>query len=61
MLKVLGENLDPSNDSLDLMAVDMHILDPELADLLNRLIGDMLDGTWKKGAYAELDIRKGVG
>ncbi|MGD0447707.1 MAG: Tm-1-like ATP-binding domain-containing protein [Candidatus Dormibacteria bacterium] len=61
MLKVLGETLDPSNDSLDLMAVDMHILDPELADLLNRLIGDMLDGTWKKGAYAELDIRKGVG
>ena len=61
MLKLLGENLDSSNDNLDLVAVDMHILDPELADLLNRLIGDMLDGTWEKGAYGELDIRNGVG
>jgi uncharacterized protein (UPF0261 family) len=61
MLKVLGENLDSRNDNLDLVAVDMHILDPELADLLNRLIGDMLDGTWKKGAYGELDIRNGIG
>jgi len=61
MLQVLAENLDSGNDNLDLVAVDMHILDPELADLLNRLIGDMLDGTWKRGAYGELDVRNEVG
>ena len=54
MLKVLQERFDASNDDLDLIATDHHILDPELADLLNRCIGDMLDGTWKKGLYRDV-------
>jgi uncharacterized protein (UPF0261 family) len=54
MLKVLQGHLDPTNDNLDLIAADMHILDPELADLLNRCMGDMLDGRWKKGLYRDV-------
>ena len=32
----------------------MHILDPEFADLVTRCMGDMLDGTWRKGGYRDL-------
>jgi uncharacterized protein (UPF0261 family) len=59
MLQLLGEQLDPGNENLDLIAVDRHILDPEFADLLGRIIGEMLDGAWRKGAYRELDVRGG--
>ena len=55
MLEVLRDRFDPANDNLDLVATDMHILDPEFADLLNRCLGDMLDGTWKKGMYRDSD------
>ncbi len=46
--------IDPANDDLDLIAADMHILDPEFADLLTRVMGDMLDGTWRKGRYRDV-------
>jgi hypothetical protein len=32
----------------------MHILDPEFAGLVTRAMGDMLDGTWRRGAYRDL-------
>jgi hypothetical protein len=32
----------------------MHLLDEAFADLLNRCMGDMLDGTWKKGMYRHI-------
>lgn len=60
MLQILGEQLDPGNPNLDLVAVDQHILDPGLADLINRMIGEMLDGTWRRGAYRDLDVRRGL-
>jgi len=60
MLEILGEQLDPGNQNLDLVAVDQHILDPALADLLNRMIGEMLDGTWRRGAHRDLDVRRGL-
>ena len=52
MRAVLGERVDRANDNLDVITVDMHILDPEFADLATRAMGDMLDGTWRKGSTA---------
>ncbi|MGA2513668.1 MAG: Tm-1-like ATP-binding domain-containing protein [Candidatus Limnocylindrales bacterium] len=55
MLSLLQKHLNGSNPNLDLLVCDMHILDPELADLLNRCMGDMLDRSWRKGLYRDLD------
>jgi len=55
MLSVLQERLNRTNPNLDLLACDMHILDPELADLLNRCMADMLDNAWRAGMYRDLD------
>jgi hypothetical protein len=55
MLSVLQEHLNRENPNLDLLACDMHILDPELANLLTRCMGDMLDHTWRKGIYRDVD------
>ena len=54
MRRVLSERFDASNPHLDLIAADMHILDPEFADLLCRAMGDMLDGRWQKGLYRDV-------
>jgi uncharacterized protein (UPF0261 family) len=54
MLSVLQKHFKADNANLDLLACDMHILDPELADLLNSIMGDMLDGTWRKGRYRDV-------
>lgn len=54
MLAALTQRFDRGNPKLDLLACDMHILDPEFADLLNCCMGDMLDGTWKKGLYRDV-------
>jgi hypothetical protein len=54
MLSVLREHLNLDNPNLDLLACDLHILDPEFADLLNGCIGDMLDHTWRKGMYRDV-------
>jgi uncharacterized protein (UPF0261 family) len=54
MLALLRDLLERDNPHLDLVAVDMHILDPELADLLNRTMADMLNGTWRKGLYRDV-------
>ncbi len=54
MLKVLEEHFDHTNPNLDLIAVDNHILDPDFGDLLNRCMGDMLEGKWKKGMYRDV-------
>jgi len=53
MRAVLEERVDRANDNLDIITVDMHILDPEFADLANRAMGEMLDGTWRKGLYRD--------
>ena len=45
---------DPANENLDVIAADMHILDPDFASLLTTVMGDMLDGTWRKGRYREV-------
>ena len=54
MVSVLREHLSRDNPNLDLLICDLHILDPEFADLLNRCIGDMLDHAWRKGMYRDV-------
>ncbi len=54
MRAALQEHADASNDNLDVVAVDMHILDPAFSDLANQAIGDMLDGRWLKGRYRDI-------
>lgn len=54
MAKILGEKLNFENKNIDLLLCDMHIIDPEFADLCNQCIGDMLDGKWEKGMYRDV-------
>jgi uncharacterized protein (UPF0261 family) len=54
MRAVLADRVDRANDKLDVIVTDMHILDPEFADLATRAMGDMLDGTWRKGLYRDV-------
>jgi uncharacterized protein (UPF0261 family) len=54
MRAVLDERVDRANDHLDVIAVDMHILDQAFSDLATRAMGDMLDGTWRKGLYRDV-------
>jgi uncharacterized protein (UPF0261 family) len=55
MLAVLRERLDLRNPKLDLLVCDMHILDAAFADLLNRCMGDMIDGIWRPGLYRDVE------
>ena len=52
--RTVATALDPANADFDVLAADMHILNPEFADLLTRVMGDMLDGTWRKGRYRDV-------
>ncbi len=54
MWSVFEKHVDRDNSNLDLIQCDMHILDDEFVDLLNRCIDDMLDGKWKKGMYRDI-------
>ncbi len=52
--RTVATALDPANADFDVLAADLHILDPEFAGLLTRVMGDMLDGTWRKGRYRDV-------
>lgn len=51
MRAVFAECLDRSNSNLDLIVLDRHILDAEVTDLVDRCMGDMLEGAWRPGLY----------
>jgi uncharacterized protein (UPF0261 family) len=51
---VLQQKLDHRNPNLDMIVTDMHIVDKEFGDLLNRCLADMIDGKWKKGMYRDV-------
>lgn len=55
MRKIFEEKLDKSNDKLDFIVADMHIVEPAFGDLCNQIMGDMLEGKWKKGMYRNVD------
>ncbi len=52
MCSVVREEIDRGNSNLDFLAVDLHILDEAFAELLNRCMDAMLEGSWKKGQLA---------
>jgi uncharacterized protein (UPF0261 family) len=51
MWSVFIEHIDKNNPNLDLIKCDMHILDDNFVDLLNKCMDDMLVGKWNKGMY----------
>ena len=53
MWDVFMKNQNKDNENLDIIKCDNHILDPEFADFLNTIMGDMLDKKWKKGMYRD--------
>jgi uncharacterized protein (UPF0261 family) len=54
MRSALSRKLDLRNPNLDLLACDLHILDPEFADLMTTAMCDMFDGRWRQGMYRDL-------
>lgn len=55
MWEILNRQIDGQNPNVDLIACDLHILDPEFAGLACMAMDRMLDGTWKRGLFRELD------
>jgi uncharacterized protein (UPF0261 family) len=53
MWSVFKKQIDRGNPNLDLMKCDMHILDDEFVELMNRCMDDMIDGKWSKGNYRD--------
>ncbi len=51
--KKISDNWDRSNMNTDLICCDLHILDPEFAELSCRIMDDMIAGTWKRGLYRD--------
>ncbi|MBE6021462.1 MAG: Tm-1-like ATP-binding domain-containing protein [Firmicutes bacterium] len=47
----LKETLDVSKPNVEVLIVDRHMNEPEFADLLSKILNDMLDGIWEKGQY----------
>jgi uncharacterized protein (UPF0261 family) len=43
------------NPNLDVIGCDLHLLDESFAALLNRCMGDMLDGAWMRGMYRDVE------
>jgi uncharacterized protein (UPF0261 family) len=56
MTAVFEKLIDRSNDNLDLIQCDSHILDEDFVKFLNNAMVDMIDKKWKKGMYRDLDI-----
>jgi uncharacterized protein (UPF0261 family) len=54
MRDILKEKFDPKKENLDLIVADLNIVEPEFAELCNKIMDDMVDGKWKKGMYRNL-------
>ena len=54
MNSVFQKEIDRDNPNLDFIKCNMHILDTEFVNLLNRCMGDMLDKKWKRGLYRDI-------
>lgn len=54
MWSVVEKYQNTTNQNLDVICCDMHLLDESFADLLNRCMGDMLDGVWRRGMYRDV-------
>lgn len=54
MWDVMNRQADSDNPNVDVIACDLHILDPEFAELACMAMDKMLDGTWRKGMFRDL-------
>lgn len=50
-IRGLVSKFDFDAPTLDVLAVDRHMNDPEFADLMAGLLDDMLAGRWTKGSH----------
>jgi uncharacterized protein (UPF0261 family) len=55
MWAVVRRYWNARNENLDVICCDMHLLDVGFADLLNRCMGDMIDGLWHRGMYRDIE------
>lgn len=53
-LDALKKHLDLDKPNLEIVVVDKHLNEPEVADLMSELLEEMLEGTWKKGSHQQL-------
>lgn len=51
--EVLQRKMDTSNHNIDAIVCDLHILDPEFADLAYEAMADMLAKKWRPGLYRD--------
>lgn len=49
----LRKHIDRDKPDLDVILVDLHLNQPEFADLLAELLEEMLDGKWRKGSHRD--------
>lgn len=55
MWEILNRQVDKVNPNVDVIACDLHILDPAFAGIACMAMDRMLNGTWQKGLFRELD------
>ena len=55
MWSIFNKEIDNNNPNLDLIKCNMHILDDEFADLLNKCMDDMIEDRWQKGLYRDIE------
>lgn len=55
MWDVFNRQLKGKNPNVDIIACDLHILDPEFAELACMAMDKMLEGSWKVGMFRDLD------
>lgn len=55
MWDILSRQIDGHNPNVDVIACDLHILDPEFAELACMAMDRMLDGTWERGLFRDLE------
>jgi uncharacterized protein (UPF0261 family) len=53
-VQALREGIDPDKGNLDILLVDKHMNEPEVADLMAELLEEMLASQWKKGSHQDL-------
>jgi len=54
VVKALKSAIDRSKDNLDILLLDKHMNEPEVADAMAEILDEMLKGTWKKGSHQDL-------
>jgi uncharacterized protein (UPF0261 family) len=53
-VKTLRETIDRDKGNLDILLVDKHMNEPEVADIMAELLDEMLASKWHKGSHQDL-------